>query len=124
MQGKNHKELLVWQKAMQLVVDVYNLIRLLPKEETYGLSDQMRRAAISIPSNIAEGNARSSQKDMVHFLYIAQGSRAELETQLELCKLIGYISKERLEPVLMQTQEIGRMLSGLIKSTWQQISSR
>ncbi|MBF0944466.1 MAG: four helix bundle protein [Alloprevotella sp.] len=124
MQGKNHKELLVWQKAMQLVVDVYNLIRLLPKEETYGLSDQMRRAAISIPSNIAEGNARSSQKDMVHFLYIAQGSRAELETQLELCELIGYISKERLEPVLMQTQEIGRMLSGLIKSTLQQISSR
>ena len=124
MQGKNHKELLVWQKAMQLVVDVYNLIRLLPKEETYGLSDQRRRAAISIPSNIAEGNARSSQKDMVHFLYIAQGSRAELETQLELCELIGYISKERLEPVLMQTQEIGRMLSGLIKSTLQQISSR
>lgn len=124
MQGKNHKELLVWQKAMQLVVYVYNLIRLLPKEETYGLSDQMRRAAISIPSNIAEGNARSSQKDMVHFLYIAQGSRAELETQLELCELIGYISKERLEPVLMQTQEIGRMLSGLIKSTLQQISSR
>ena len=124
MQGKNHKELLVWQKAMQLVVDVYNLIRLLPKEETYGLSDQMRRAAISIPSNIAEGNARSSQKDMVHFFYIAQGSRAELETQLELCELIGYISKERLEPVLMQTQEIGRMLSGLIKSTLQQISSR
>ncbi len=124
MQGKNHKELLVWQKAMQLVVDVYNLIRLLPKEETYGLSDQMRRAAISIPSNIAEGNARSSQKDMVHFLYIAQGSRAELETQLELCELIGYISKERLEPVLMQTQEIGRMLSGLIKSTLQQILSR
>ena len=124
MQGKNHKELLVWQKAMQLVVDVYNLIRLLPKEETYGLSDQMRRAAISIPSNIAEGNARSSQKDMVHFLYIAQGSRAELEPQLELCELIGYISKERLEPVLMQTQEIGRMLSGLIKSTLQQISSR
>ena len=124
MQGKNHKELLVWQKAMQLVVDVYNLIRLLPKEETYGLSDQMRRAAISIPSNIAEGNARSSLKDMVHFLYIAQGSRAELETQLELCELIGYISKERLEPVLMQTQEIGRMLSGLIKSTLQQISYR
>jgi len=124
MQGKNHKELLVWQKAMQLVVDIYNLIRLLPKEETYGLSDQMRRAAISIPSNIAEGNARSSQKDMVHFLYIAQGSRAELETQLELCELIGYISKERLEPVLMQTQEIGRMLSGLIKSTLQQISYR
>ena len=124
MQGKNHKELLVWQKAMQLVVDIYNLIRLLPKEETYGLSDQMRRAAISIPSNIAEGNARSSQKDMVHFLYIAQGSRAELETQLELCELIGYISKDRLEPVLMQTQEIGRMLSGLIKSTLQQILYR
>ena len=124
MIGKNHRELLVWQKAMRLVVAVYDLVRRLPKEENYGLSDQMRRAAISITSNIAEGNARCSVKDMAHFFYIAQGSRAELETQLELCELIGYISKDRLEPVLMQTQEIGRMLSGLIKSTLQQISYR
>jgi S23 ribosomal protein len=74
MIGKNHRELLVWQKVMRLVVAVYDLVRRLPKEENYGLSDQMRRAAISIPSNIAEGNARCSVKDMAHFFYIAQGS--------------------------------------------------
>ena len=67
MIGKNHRELLVWQKAMRLVVAVYDLVRRLPKEENYGLSDQMRPAAISIPSNIAEGNARCSVKDMAHF---------------------------------------------------------
>ena len=120
MIGKNHRELLVWQKAMRLVVAVYDLVRRLSKEENYGLSDQMRRAAISIPSNIAEGNARCSVKDMAHFFYIAQGSRAELETQLELCQLIGYIPQQELQSTFLQTQEVGRMLSGLIKSTLQQ----
>lgn len=120
MIGKNHRELLVWQKAMRLVVAVYDLVRRLPKEENYGLSDQMRRAAISIPSNIAEGNARCSVKDMAHFFYIAQDSRAELETQLELCQLIGYIPQQELQSTFLQTQEVGRMLSGLIKSTLQQ----
>lgn len=120
MIGKNHRELLVWKKAMRLVVAVYDLVRRLPKEENYGLSDQMRRAAISIPSNIAEGNARCSVKDMAHFFYIAQGSRAELETQLELCQLIGYIPQQELQSTFLQTQEVGRMLSGLIKSTLQQ----
>ncbi len=120
MIGKNHRELLVWQKAMRLVVAVYDLVRRLPKEENYGLSDQMRRAAISIPSNIAEGNTRCSVKDMAHFFYIAQGSRAELETQLELCQLIGYIPQQELQSTFLQTQEVGRMLSGLIKSTLQQ----
>lgn len=120
MIGKNHRELLVWQKAMRLVVAVYDLVRRLPKEENYGLSDQMRRAAISIPSNIAEGNALCSVKDMAHFFYIAQGSRAELETQLELCQLIGYIPQQELQSTFLQTQEVGRMLSGLIKSTLQQ----
>ncbi len=120
MIGKKHRELLVWQKAMRLVVAVYDLVRRLPKEENYGLSDQMRRAAISIPSNIAEGNARCSVKDMAHFFYIAQGSRAELETQLELCQLIGYIPQQELQSTFLQTQEVGRMLSGLIKSTLQQ----
>lgn len=120
MIGKNHRELLVWQKAMRLVVAVYDLVRRLPKEENYGLSDQMRRAAISIPSNIAEGNARCSVKDMAHFFFFAQGSRAELETRLELCQLIGYIPQQELQSTFLQTQEVGRMLSGLIKSTLQQ----
>lgn len=77
---RTHKELLVWQKSMLLVEEIYRLVKRLPKEETYALSDQMRRAAVSIPSNIAEGNARNSPKEFQHFLYISLGSAAELET--------------------------------------------
>lgn len=116
MRGKNHRELQVWQKAMQVTENIYKVVRLLPKDETYALSDQMRRAAVSIPSNIAEGNARGTNKETIHFLYIAQGSRAEVETQLELCFRIGYIDKDTLDNVIAQLQEIGRMISGLIKS--------
>lgn len=108
--------MIVWQKAMQLTIDVYNLIRQLPLEEKYALSDQMRRSAISIPSNIAEGNARESNRDTNHFLHIAQGSRAELETQLELCLRIGYLSEAQLKETLSLSNEVGRMLAGLIKS--------
>lgn len=114
MKGKNYRELLVWQKAMQTVEEIYKVARQLPREETFALSDQMRRAAVSIPSNIAEGNARGTNKETIHFLYIAQGSRAELETQLELCWRIGYIDEELLSLILTQLEEIGRMLSGLI----------
>ena len=116
MAGKDHRELIVWQKAMKLTIDVYNLIRQLPLEEKYALSDQMRRSAISIPSNIAEGNARESNRDTNHFLYIAQGSRAELETQLELCLRIGYLSESQIKEPLDLSKEVGRMLAGLIKS--------
>lgn len=101
---------------MQLTLDVYNLIRQLPLEEKYALSDQMRRSALSIPSNIAEGNARESTRDTNHFLYIAQGSRAELETQLELCLRIGYLSESQIKEPLDLSNEVGRMLAGLIKS--------
>lgn len=104
--------MIVWQKAMQLTIDVYNLIRQLPLEEKYALSDQMRRSAISIPSNIAEGNARESKRDTNHFLHIAQGSRAELE----LCLRIGNLSKTLLKETLSLSDEVGRMLAGLIKS--------
>lgn len=116
MAGKDHRDLIVWQKAMQLTIDVYNLIRQLPLEEKYALSDQMRRSAISIPSNVAEGNARESKRDTNHFLHIAQGSRAELETQLELCLRIGYLSETQLKETLSPSDEVGRMLAGLIKS--------
>lgn len=116
MAGKDYRDLIVWQKAMQLTIDVYNLIRQLPLEEKYALSDQMRRSALSIPSNIAEGNARESTRDTNHFLYIAQGSRAELETQLELCLRIGYLSESQIKEPLDLSNEVGRMLAGLIKS--------
>ena len=101
---------------MQLTIDVYNLIRQLPLEEKYALLDQMRRSAISIPSNIAEGNARENKRDTIHFLYIAQGFRAELETQLELCLRLGYLSETQLKEPMSLSNEVGRMLSGFIKS--------
>ena len=112
----SYKELNVWQKSVELVIEVYRLCKCLPKEETYVLSDQMRRAAISIPSNIAEGQARNSDKDFVRFLYIAQGSRAELETQFEICKKLNYVSKDELLIAENYLTEIGKMLRNLIKS--------
>ena len=86
---RNYKDLIVWQKAMDLSVEIYRLVKKLPKEELYCLSDQMRRSAISIPSNIAEGKSRTSQKEFSYFLSIAQGSRSELETQIQLGEKIG-----------------------------------
>ena len=82
----HYKELMAWQKSMELVKEVYYLVKKLPKEETYSLSDQMRRAAVSIPSNIAEGFERNTTKDYIKFLSIAKASRAEVETQLYICK--------------------------------------
>ena len=112
----NYRELTVWQKAVDLVIEVYRLCKYLPKEETYALSDQMRRAAVSIPSNIAEGQARNSDKEFVRFLYIAQGSRAELETHFEICKKLSYLPKEEMILAENYSSEVGRMLRNLIKS--------
>ena len=110
----SYKELNVWQKAMELVVEVYSLIKLLPKEETYALADQMRRAAVSIPSNIAEGKNRSSNKEYYRFLSIARGSAAELETQLMLCNRLYYISEDKTADAVKHCEEVGRMLHGLM----------
>ena len=112
---KNHKDLIVWQKSMLLVEEVYRLVKKLPKEETYALSDQMRRAVISIPSNIAEGNGRESEKEFLRFLAIAQGSNAELETQLIICRRLGYMSPEDTKQALLLQEEISKMLRTFIK---------
>jgi len=116
MAKKDYRDLVAWQKAMLLVEDAYAVVRLMPREETFALSDQIRRAAISIPSNIAEGYARGTDKEAIRFLQIAQGSRAELETQFELCLRIGYITQDKWDTLFGQTQEVGRILTGLIKS--------
>ncbi len=87
---RNHKELRVWQASMRLVQEVYTLTSTFPKEELFGLSSQMRRAVVSVPSNIAEGSARNGTKELIHFLSIASGSLSELDTQLELTKMLGY----------------------------------
>ena len=86
---KSYKDLIVWQKSMDLVIEIYKLVKKLPKEETYSLSDQMRRAVVSIPSNIAEGYTRKSTNEYLNFLSIANGSRTELETQLLICERIN-----------------------------------
>ena len=111
---KDYKDLIVWQKSMDLLVEVYHLVKKLPKEETYALSDQMRRAAVSIPSNIAEGKNRSSDKDYLRFLFIARGSRAELETQLLVCVRLDYLTESETEVALNLYNEIGKMLSSMI----------
>ena len=115
MTGKveSHKDLVVWQKSMDLVVLVYKLVQQLPKSEQYALSDQIRRAAISIPSNIAEGKSRNSIKEYKQFIGIAKGSVAELETQLLICERIGYFNKEEISNTLGLLDEVSKMLTKL-----------
>jgi four helix bundle protein len=113
---QKYEDLIVWQKALDLVVEVYSLAKLLPSEEIYGLSSQMKRAAVSIPSNIAEGQERNTTKDFINHLYIAKGSKGELETQLLICVRLQYL----MQPQIMMAQnllsEIGKMLNALIQS--------
>lgn len=109
----DHKELDVWKKAIDTVVEIYRLSDGFPKNEMFGLSQQLRRAAVSIPSNIAEGAARGSDKECIHFLYIAMGSLAEVETQIIIAKRLGYVTTE--EQILEGVKTIRKMLAGLIK---------
>lgn len=113
---KDFKDLIVWQKAMDLVEEVYRMVKKLPKEELFALSDQMRRSAISIPSNIAEGQGRNSTKEFIQFLAIAKGSKSELETQLLLCVKINYLNSTDIEIAVSLIQEIGKMINVLQKS--------
>jgi len=108
-----HKDLDVWKKAMELATQVYSLTSQFPKEELYGLTAQLRRSAVSIPSNIAEGAARHSRKEFIQFLHIASGSIAELETQLLLASRIGF---RPTDTILTQAEEVRKMLLGLIRS--------
>lgn len=112
-QNFSYRNLIVWQKAMQFTRYVYNLVRTFPSEEKYALSDQIRRAVVSIASNIAEGCGRATNKDYAHFLTIARGSLFETMTQLEMTHAFGYI--ESLEVAEAQAAEIGRMLTSLMK---------
>ena len=115
MGSTTYKDLIVWQKSMLVAKGIYALVKKLPKEEMYALSDQMRRAAVSIPSNIAEGYGRISHKEYAHFLSIAKGSASELTTQLELCVMIGYLTDEDIHESLTLLDEIERMLHCMIR---------
>lgn len=111
---KNFRDLIVWQKSMALVIEIYRLVNYLPKTETYALSDQIRRCAVSIPSNIAEGYGRNAHRDYARFLSIARGSKYELETQLELCVRLGFIPEEQMKNAYGLCDEIGKMLNAMI----------
>ena len=113
---KTHKDLTVWQKAMELVMEVYKATKMFPREEISGLTSQKRRAVVSIPSNIAEGYGRLHQRETENFLSIALGSVCELETQLILSKDLGYISLDEVEQLTIEVQNIIKMLAALIKS--------
>ena len=109
-----YKKLIVWQKSMNLIVEIYKLVKLLPKTETYALSDQMRRSVISIASNIAEGKGRNAIGDYIRFLNIARGSCFELETQINACILIEYITENEATVALNLVSEISKMLTAMI----------
>ena len=116
MNIKSYKDLEVWQKAIELVVECYQIARSFPKNEVYGLGSQMQRAAVSIPANIAEGRARQHTKEFLQSLSIAYGSLAELETHIEIAKRLGYIAADTAVELIDKTSTIGRMLNGLRKS--------
>ena len=113
---KSFKELIVWQKAYQLCLEIYRISKEFPNDEKYGLSSQMRRAALSIPSNIAEGYGRRTIPDYVRCLYIAYGSTCELETQILLAKDLDYLESDDESLILERINEVERMLMALIKS--------
>jgi four helix bundle protein len=111
---KHYKDLLVWQKAIAMVTQVYIVTRSFPREELYGLTSQIRRAAVSVPSNIAEGQARLTPGEFRQFLGVARGSLAELDTQLIIATNLGYLTETG--SLFEQLAEVGRMLSGLLAS--------
>ena len=113
MKSSDYRDLLVWQKAMDLTIEIYSIVKLLPKEETYALSDQMRRAAVSIPSNIAEGQGRESCKEFVRFLSMARGSLRELSTQLKICERLHYIDESNTSPSSELITEVDKMITSL-----------
>lgn len=113
---KSYRDLLVWQKAVELAVLIYRLTEGFPKREIYGLASQIRRAGVSVPSNIAEGYGRGSRKEYLRFLSIAQGSLKELETQTILAQRLGYATVSQAERILSDSEVVGKMLGGLIRS--------
>ena len=111
-----YKNLILWQKAMVLAKDVYDVTSRYPQSEVFGLVSQMRRCAVSIPSNIAEGYGRATNRDLLHFLYISLGSSNELETQLILSQQLSFLNEENAEMLLQLNAQINKMLSSLIYS--------
>jgi four helix bundle protein len=112
---RRYRDLIVWQKSVKLGVEIYAVTRLLPADERFGLSQQLRRAGVSVASNIAEGHARQTRRDYAHFLTIARGSLAELDTQLEIARESQLLEARNTDEAERLSEEIGRMLTTLIR---------
>ena len=116
MAVRHYRELIAWQKSMDLVEAVYRISKAFPKEEMYGLTNQVRRAAVSVPSNVAEGQGRGVGAEFAHHLRISNGSRQEVETQLLIADRLGFVDRADVDPVLALSEEVGRLLTGLNRS--------
>lgn len=112
---KIHKDLEAWKKSLDFVTEIYRLTNTFPPDERYGLTNQIRRAAVSIPSNIAEGAARNSDKEFIQFLYIALGSASEIETQLTIAFNLGFLSDGDFKNLISQQEIISKLIMGLVK---------
>ena len=121
---ETHRDLRVWQQSIDFVSSIYLMTRSLPKEELFGLVSQMRRSAVSVPSNIAEGYARGTDKEKIHFLCISSGSMSELETQLTLCLKLGYISQEEYNTTSEKLVSVWKQLNALISVIKKRINSQ
>jgi four helix bundle protein len=113
---QSYRDLIVWKKSMALVLDVYRCTQAFPRIETYGLTSQLRRAAVSVPSNIAEGQARLSTGEFKQFLGNARGSLMEVETQILIAQDLGYLNQDQTDCLLSAAAEVGRILNGLLAS--------
>ena len=116
MPSRNYRDLILWQKAMDLVESIYRASRTFPKDELYGLTSQIRRAAVSVPSNVAEGQGRGTDAEMVRFLRIAHGSLREVETQILIAERLGYSEPDQTLKIMEKAGEVGRLMNGLIRS--------
>jgi four helix bundle protein len=112
---KNYQELNIWKRSVEIAIEIYNSSKNFPKEELYGLTYQIRRASVSIPSNIAEGFNRYHNKEFRQFLYISLGSCAEVETQLFIAQRLNYVDQEKASKLIKELGEIGKMINSLIK---------
>ena len=116
MSIRPHRKLEVWKEGMELVKEIYTATSAFPEEEKFSLTSQLRRAAVSVPSNIAEGAARQTTKEYIRFLYIASGSLSEIETQIEIAHQLGFLEEPESNSILNRTSRISALLSGLIRS--------
>jgi four helix bundle protein len=121
---RSHKDLILWQKAFDLAIEVHRVTSTFPRFELFGLVTQLRRASVSVPSNIAEGSARMSTREFLHFLRIARGSLAEVQTQLHLAKAVGYVPEPTFSEIDQKVEEVGRILNAVTAGLLRRLRSR